>query len=292
VEANEPVCRYDFLGNSNVQLRRSPTQEQAIFAISNLSRTFHLLLIVAVFLTARPLIADPVPVRQSQGTFHGFLVLKSLEGNTLAVGDLVQVGHRDRVTARLTYRFRDGSLDDEITVFSQGKVIRLISDHHIQRRPSFPKPLDMAIDAATGQITSRDKDGKTTRAHLDLDADLCNGLLLPVILNIEPAQLPLRLSALAPSSELRVVHLVISSDGEGPLSIGGVRRKATNYRIKIELGGIAGVVAPIIGKQPADIHVWVLGGEAPAFVREEGEFYEGGPVWRVELITPVFPRTR
>jgi len=44
----------------------------------------------------------------------------------------------------------------------------------------------------------------------------------------------------------------------------------------------------MVGKQPSDIHVWVLGGEAPAFVREEGQFYEGGPIWRIELTAPVF----
>ena len=33
----------------------------------------------------------------------------------------------------------------------------------------------------------------------------------------------------------------------------------------MELGGIAGIVAPIIGKQPPDLHVWILGGDAPAF---------------------------
>lgn len=41
--------------------------------------------------------------------------------------------------------------------------------------------------------------------------------------------------------------------------------------------------------EPSDIHVWILGGEAPAFVKEEGQFYEGGPIWRVELTSPTFP---
>ena len=43
------------------------------------------------------------------------------------------------------------------------------------------------------------------------------------------------------------------------------------------------------GKQPPDIHVWIHGGNAPAFLREEGQFYEGGPLWRIELVSPVFP---
>jgi len=53
--------------------------------------------------------------------------------------------------------------------------------------------------------------------------------------------------------------------------------------------GVAGVVAPIVRKQPPDIHVWILGGEAPAFVKSEGPLYLGGPIWRIELVSPVWP---
>jgi len=215
--------------------------------------------------------------------------MKTLDGKTLGIADLVQVGHGDRVTARLTVHFRDGSLDDETAIFSQRKVIRLISDRHIQRGPAFPTPLDMSIDALTGQIAYRDKDGKTVRDHIDLPSDLCNGLFLPVLLNLNPSDPPLRLSMIVPSPKPRLVHLAISVESQDPLSIGGIHQKATNYRLHFELGGVTGIVAPIIGKQPSDIHIWILGGEAPAFVRGEGQFYDGGPIWRIDLIAPVFP---
>jgi hypothetical protein len=180
-------------------------------------------------------------------------------------------------------------LDDETTVFTQSGTFRLISDHHIQRGPSFPHPLDMSIDAASGQVTSRDKDGKTTQDHVDLAPDIANGLALVLLLNLDPTAPPIRLPMIAPTAKPRMVHLVIGSEGEDALTIGGIHHKATNFRIKVELGGVAGVVAPIVGKQPSDIHVWILGGEAPAFVKEEAQFYEGGPIWRAELISPVFP---
>jgi hypothetical protein len=83
---------------------------------------------------------------------------------------------------------------------------------------------------------------------------------------------------------------VIKPQEEETFSIVGGSRKATNYDIKVELGGIAGVAAPLFGKQPKDVHVWILVGEAPAFVRMEGEFYEGGPVWVIELASPVWPK--
>ena len=137
-------------------------------------------------LSVEPLAADPIRVDKTQGTFHGFLVLKTPEGKTLASGDLVQVARGARVTSRLTFHFRDGSLDDEVAIYSQDKAFQLISDHHVQRGPSFPKPLDMFIDARSGQITSRDKDQKTNQSHLDLDSDICNGILLPLLLNIHP----------------------------------------------------------------------------------------------------------
>jgi len=240
-------------------------------------------------LTETHLSADPVPVRRLQGTLHGFLVLKTLEGTTLAAADIVQVSHGNRVTSHLTYHFRDGSFDDETTVFTQSGVFRLVSDHHIQKGPSFPHPLDIFVEAATGQVTSRDKDGKIIHDHLDLEPDIANGLPLILLLNLDPAAPPTRISMLAPTAKPRLVHLLLAGEGEDTFTIAGIRRKATNFRIKVELGGVTGLVAPIVSKQPSDIHVWVLGGDSPAFVKEEGQFYEGGPVWRVELISPVFP---
>jgi hypothetical protein len=239
----------------------------------------------------KPGYGDDVPVRRLQGTYRGFLILKSLDGKVLANGDFVQVAEGERITTRLTYRFRDGSLDDETAIYSQRKVFRLISDHRVQRGLSFPKPLDMSIELASGQVTMRDKDGKVTEEHMELPPDLSNGLTLVLLLNLSRTESTVRLPMIVAAPKPRLVHLAITPEGEDPLSTGGVRRKATNYRIKIELGGVAGVIAPILGKQPPDVHVWILEGDAPAFVKEEGEFYDGGPIWRVELVAPVFPRT-
>jgi hypothetical protein len=73
--------------------------------------------------------------------------------------------------------------------------------------------------------------------------------------------------------KLRVVKLVISSVGEENCSIVGVGRKASHYEIKIDLGGVAGVVAPLIGKAPPNIQIWVIRGAAPTFAREVGPLY-------------------
>src|SRR3954447_8546058 len=77
--------------------------------------------------------AEPIAVRYVEGSVHGFLALRTMEGKILAAGDLVQVVRGNRVTSRLVFRFRDGSIDDETAVFSQRGSFRLISDHHIQK---------------------------------------------------------------------------------------------------------------------------------------------------------------
>lgn len=50
---------------------------------------------------------------------HGFLVLRTPEGKPIADGDSTQVARGDRVTSRLQFRFKDGSIYEESTVFSQ-----------------------------------------------------------------------------------------------------------------------------------------------------------------------------
>jgi hypothetical protein len=57
--------------------------------------------------------------------------------------------------------------------------------------------------------------------------------------------------------------------------------------VHVELDGVAGVVAPLIGKEPLDYRVLILTGADPAFIREEGQLYVGGPVWRIQQISAV-----
>jgi hypothetical protein len=252
------------------------------------------LLLCAAFLQPAALLAEPVAVRHMEGTVHGFLVLRTAEGKALAAGDLTQVVQGGRLLSKLTFHFKDGSVDDETTVFSQRRVFQLLSDHHVQKGPSFPHPMDVLIDAATGQVTVRSTDGgkeKVETEHLDLPPDLANGLLLNLLKNLPTDAAETKVSYVAATPKPRLVKLAISPQGEEIFSVAGARHGAMRYDVKVKLGGLTGVVAPLIGKQPGDIHVWILAGQAPAFVRMEGQFYEGGPVWTIELTSPVWPHS-
>ena len=87
----------------------------------------------------------------------------------------------------------------------------------------------------------------------------------------------------------RLVKLVISSHGEEPFAVVGSSRKAIHYEIKIEIGGLAGMVAPFVGKAPPNIDLWIIGGQAPTFLREQGPLCQDGPIMTIELASPVWP---
>jgi hypothetical protein len=193
-------------------------------------------------------VATPIAVRHPEGIVHGFLVLRAMDGTPIADGDLQQTAQGDRVTARLTFRFKDGSLHDETVVFSQRGSFRVLSDHLIQKGPSFPQPV---------------------------------GMMSILLKNVGAELSEAKVSMLAATPKPRLVTLAVTRAGEDTFRIGASTRKATHFIVKVEIGGLSGLVAPLIGKQPPDSHVWILGGDVPAFLKSEGPMYNGGPIWRI-----------
>jgi hypothetical protein len=252
------------------------------------------MLVCCSLFQVRVVSAAQISVAHTEGEIHGFLVLRNLDGDVIAEGDLAQVTRGDRVTAHLVYRFKDSSVDEETTVFSQRGTFRLISDHLVQKGPAFKRPLDLAINGSTGQVTVRytDDDGKEKVAteRLKLPPDVANGFLFSVLKNINTNVPKTTVSLVVATPKPRIVKLVIIPEGEDSFSIVGFSHKATRYVVKVEIGGAAGVVAPLVGKQPPDTHVWVVEGEAPVVIKSEGPMFDGGPVWRTELTNPVWPQ--
>ncbi|HVG27209.1 MAG TPA: hypothetical protein VM865_06355 [Acidobacteriaceae bacterium] len=237
-------------------------------------------------------LADPVPAKYKPGSTHAFVLLKSEDGKILAVGDQINVVTGNQVRGRLVFHFRDGSIDDEITVFRQDRVFQLISDHHIQKGPSFPQPTDIAFNVPSGQVTWHEfKDGKDQvhTDHMDLPPDLSNGLMSTIVDNFPSGAPELKVSYVAGDPKPRIVKLSIKPEAPDHFFVAGSRRRCTRYNIHIELGGIAGVVAPVVGKQPSDIQVWVTDGEVPTFLKMVGALYQKGPLWTMVQTNASWP---
>lgn len=239
--------------------------------------------------------ADAVAVRHPEGLVHGFLALRSATGEVLAGGELIQTSRGAVVTSELVFHFKDGSLHDETTVFDQSGRFKVLSYHLKQKGPSFPKPLDFTLDGKTGGSKVDwvdDGEAKTASDRIEeVPADLADGLMPILLKNIDPAT-PLELSMLAATPRPRMVGLKVELAGEEPLTAGGISQKALHFVVKVKLGGLPGLIAPLLGKQPPDTDVWILKGPVPAFLRSDGAMYVGGPIWRIELADPSWPNAR
>jgi hypothetical protein len=257
----------------------------------SISRKVLLTLAISV-LTSRWAVAEPIHVKYVEGTLHGFMVLRNEDGKQIAVGGVDQTVQGGRVTVSLKFRFEDGSAYEETTVFSQRGVFRVLSHYLLAQGPAFKKPTEVWIDCQTGQVKVRDMaDGKDKVSiyHVNIPLDLANGIV-PMLIKNFPDDSQRTLAILAATPKPRIVKLVVTPEGEDAFSVEGAKYKAKQYRAKVEIGGIAGTVAPVVGQQPPDSHFWILNGEAPIFLKSAGPLSAGTPVWQIELVSPTWGR--
>jgi hypothetical protein len=243
--------------------------------------------------------AGMVKPRFPEGATRGFLVLRSTDDRPVAYGELVSMPKGDLVQSRLLWRFRDGSVQDEVTVYAQQPGLKLVSYKQIQRGPTFPANVEVSFSRDPGRYEVRrqepkengKKDGKdeVVSGPIDLPADVYNGMTLTVVKNLAQGATGTG-QMLAFTPKPRLVKMTMRPVAEDPVIIGEARRTATRYLIDLEVGGIAGIFAAVVGKEPPDLRYWLVGGDVPAFVKFEGPFFLNGPVWRIEMSSPRWPK--
>lgn len=235
------------------------------------------------------LVSEQIPAHEKLGSLHGLLLLLDENGKEIAVGDQVLEVRGNEVHSRLVFRFRDGSEDDETAVFRQGRVFQLVTDHLIQKGPSFKKPADVMIDVPHGKVTWVDlssKDKKTQSQTMHLPNDLANGMMQLMAQDFPSKASELKVSYLTLESKPRVVSLVVKPDGSDGVKVGSSSRQADRFNVHIDIGGVTGAVATMIGKQPPDMKMWVLHGPSPVFLKMVGPLAPEGPVWTTLLTAP------
>lgn len=196
---------------------------------------------------------------------------------------------RDHVEAALGFRFLDGSRYDEKVVFTQARVFALKTYRVSQRGPAFPSALDVTFDRASGTYTVRSQENgegeKIDKGQIDLPEDVYNGMTSLLIRNLPSGgRASVRMVAFTPKPRLVDVELIPA--GEDTFYVGGAARRAQRYRADLELPGLLGVAAKVVGKEPPDLRYWFATGPVPAFLKFEGPFYVNGPVWRIQMDSP------
>jgi hypothetical protein len=159
----------------------------------------------------------------------------------------------------------------------------------VQRGPSFPRDIDGFVDRATGRYRVR-SGGETDEGTIELPDDAYGlGMLAAILKNLQPDE-GLSAHVVAFTPKPRVLDLEVAPRGPETLTIEGGARKSWRYLVRAKLGGVLGVAASIVGKQPPDIHYWMAGDPVPTFIRVDSPLYPDGPIWHVELAAPGWRR--
>jgi len=229
-----------------------------------------------------PAFAEPISVKFTEGLAHAFPVLRSVGGEKLAQGELIQIPRGDRVENRLTFRFRDGSIYGERVVFSQRDTFTLMSYQLVQKGPSFPESIDATVDRETGRYEVRYKGDEEAaeevlKGNIELPGDVYNGLLCLLMKNM-PAGTATTVQIIAFTPKPRLVKMLLMPSGDDSVMMGDAAVPATRFLVKPQLGLFASMLLTDL----PDGKVWILSGEAPAFLRFEGPLFFMGPIWRID----------
>jgi hypothetical protein len=252
-----------------------------------------LLAVTSLLAWAASVHGEPVRVRLPEGNARGFLVLRTLEGTPIAYGELRQKPVGATIESVLALSFKDGSVREETAIFTQKDVFRLEAYRLVQRGPSFPKQ-EISFDRKSGQYTAvtqekKEDEEKSASGPLEMPADLYNGMALVLLKNLPAgARASGQIAAFLPKPRLLKVEL--GAEGEDRVTVGGQAKKLIRYLVNLEIGGLTGALASLIGKEPPDLRYWLAAGEVPAFVRFQGAMYLNGPVWRLETATVEWPK--
>jgi hypothetical protein len=237
--------------------------------------------------------AGPVSVRLPEGNTRGFLVLRAPGGETLARGELRQKPVGATIESTLVLDFKDGSHREETTTFSQSGVFRLEAYRLVQRGPAFPRT-EVAFDRKSGRYTAlaqekTDGPAESASGTLEMPADLYNGMAVVLLKNLAAgATATVQTAVFLPKP--RLLRTTLGPEGDDRAVIAGESRTVTRYLVRMEIGGLTGMVAPLVGKEPPDLRYWLVPGEVPAFARFEGAMYLNGPVMRLDQTTVEWPR--
>jgi len=237
-----------------------------------------------------PDVAAPIPVRFVEGAVHGFLVVRTIDGNVIASGDLRQTVTAKGVNSRTVFHFKDGSMSEEAVVFTQSRVFSMQTYQMMQRGPAFAADTEILLDRPSGQYRVRtkahkDNKEKTLSGTLHLPADIYNGMVFTVAKNLPPSvHQSVHIAAFTPDP--RIIELNIIPAGKDKVVVGGLGKTANHYVLHPQLGAALKLFTKLTGHTPEDNHVWILADPVPAFVKFEGPLYMSGPLWRIELASP------
>jgi hypothetical protein len=247
-----------------------------------------LLLAAAFLFLAAPVFA--IELTEPAGAERGYPGLCDINGTKLADGDFRQWIENDRLHVVITYRFPDGQLWEENSLFRQQS--ELIQEKWSWKELRDGKPeREFAVDFSAGTASARiSKDNKDVTDKIDIvpgqtfagfGFSIALGNLRPRLLKGE--QIDLKAVGFSPIPTLKpqVVTVKVSHAGLNEMKMSGRYLRGDNFIIHSEIP----ILAKLFIKVP-DTHVWLTAGRPAGFLRWEGPIVlPNDEMIRVDLIS-------
>ena len=143
--------------------------------------------------------------------------------------------------------------------FTQHNVFRLVAYHLTQKGPAFGEASsEVSFDRDSGRYRASSGD-KSAEGTLDLPEDLHNGMTGMLLRNLPTGgRASGYLMAFTPKPQL--VRSDMGPEGEDRFSVGDATFTAVRHLVKLDIPGLKGAIANLIGKNPPDIRYWVSSG--------------------------------
>ena len=121
-----------------------------------------------------------------------------------------------------------------------------------------------------------------------MPADLYNGMALVLLKNLADGEKASgQMAVFTPKP--RLISMDLSPEGEEKVPLGGTALTVRRYLVKLQIVGLTGVIASLIGKDPPDSRYWLATGEVPAVREIRRRDVLERPRWRIEMTAPEWP---
>ena len=155
-------------------------------------------------------------------------------------------------------------------------MFRLLAYKLIQKGPSFPEASEVSFDRASGRYRAQTGIDEPVEGTLEMPEDLYNGMTGMLLRNL-PASTTAGGHIYAFTPKPRLLRSTMRPEGEDKYFVGDTSHTATRYLVTMEIGGLTGVVASVLGKDPPDLRFWISTGTRASLLAVPGRDVPEGP---------------
>jgi hypothetical protein len=227
------------------------------------------------------------------GTVRGVLDLRTVRGELLARGELMQTANDEGFRSRMVFHLANSVIDETVDFIQYGGFI-LQSYRLVQSGPLFVQDIDATILSSGAYVVSTTShiDGHSKRyvGNAGLPPEVYHGLAVSITTN-PPHNGGETAHIVAFTPQPRLISLELALAGTENMLLGKRDDAVSPVESKASSAAARGLWSRLNGSFRPDSHMWIVTEHLPGFVRYVGPTYSE-PVWRLNVMSPSWPQPR